>query len=112
MYGLCIVCRVFLFFLFYTYIGVAREFKTLQQGVSLHRSWLSLHRSLLIGHRSLLSLHRSLLSLHRSWLSRRAVIRGRQAVGHEKEWGGCGEWHFVHQPHPPHANQYVHFVHL
>ena len=88
----------FLFFLFYSYIDVVRVFYTLQQGVSRHRS--------------LLTGHCSLLSLHRSWLSRRAVIRGRQTVGHEKEWGGCGEWHFVHQPHPPHANQYVHFVHL
>ena len=41
----------FLFSLFYTYIGVAREFKTKRQGVSLHRS-------LLIGHRSWLSRHR------------------------------------------------------
>ena len=49
MYGLyrvqCIVCIVFLYSLFYTYIDVAREFKTLQQGISFHRSWLTVHRS-------------------------------------------------------------------
>ena len=61
----CIVCIVFLFSLFYTYIDVVREFKTKRQGVSLHRSLLTVHRSLLTVHRSLLTRHRSLLIGHR-----------------------------------------------
>ena len=65
----------FLFSLFYTYIDVAREFKTKRQGVSRHRSWLTVHRSWL-------NRHRSWLTRHRSWfIGHRLIGHGQQGMG-------------------------------
>ena len=71
----------FFVFLFYTYIDIAREFKTKRQGVSRHRSWLTRHRSWLIGHRSWFIGHRSWFISHRSWfISHRLTGHRQQGV--------------------------------